>query len=796
MKNSLRKIISLVLTVLMLVGTVTMLVPITASAADSYTEITKNTDFVHNGITYRFDVRDGNTDSYARIMADGSIEMKYSYGDILWFPEIKMTDTSAMHAEATAIAHDSDSSGMGNVFMGVVYGATEKADGSFNTGVAGILRTAGRARVTVISRENLTNKSSSDHGNGGGTRMYDKNDNFKANLNFASVMNNNGDWAFGTTVSFDVSRADKTATFAMSSSDGEFFTYSYDTSSYAYAGAVGWTSVWANNAGYKTFRFDKLTLTNCTVNGEAKDTYTVFDRNAGRPAGPSEVIYLEKNKTATIGGVTYRFDVANPDDETVWARINTDGTWEVSIRNGDMLWFPGVSATADSTIYTEFTNTMSGPINLSSGIAYGVKSDGEGYTTGSSAVIRTGKRIRVTPFSSNGLYGYNGSDGYGNGGDSPRYLDNKTLTENNAYKAIKDSGNENWGRKETVYFEISPTNGGVEVDIGAPSYGPFYNGTYNLSTYPAGDLVGSVGFVVSYQGGESTLTQIRYDNITITNCNVNGELKDTYTITPVFEKEPAVKNAQVSLSLDGTIGFNFAFNAANLTGATVVAKKNGVEVVNQPVVNGENLVTVPVNAKEMKDTINISIMVDGEVFDEHSYTTSVAEYAAELKELSEYAEWVELIDAMLNYGAAAQKLLNYKADEADVSGIVDHDFTAFEPVSFSGDKSILKGLHMNLSLESDTVLNLYFMPADGVNLTVTVNGEAAELTDNGDGYYVLSISGIAADKLADDFAIVVNGDLSFAVNALDWAKIASESAETETLANALAAYADAAARKN
>ena len=155
------------------------------------------------------------------------------------------------------------------------------------------------------------------------------------------------------------------------------------------------------------------------------------------------------------------------------------------------------------------------------------------------------------------------------------------------------------------------------------------------------------------------------------------------------------------------------------------------------------------------------------------------------------------MSAMLNYGAAAQKLLNYKADEADVSGIVDYDFTTFEPVSFSGDKSILNGLHMNLSLESDTVLNLYFMPADGVNLTVTVNGEAAELTDNGDGYYVLSISGIAADELSDDFAIVVNGgELSFAVNALDWAKIASESAETETLANALAAYADAAERKN
>ncbi|MBQ8818600.1 MAG: hypothetical protein IJZ83_08490 [Clostridia bacterium] len=276
-KHNFNKILSFLLVAVMLSSIIVMTIP--ASADTGYTEITPNTDFTHNGITYRFDVRDGNTDSYARIMADGSIEFKYSYGDILWFPEIKMTDTSAMHAEVTAIAHDGDASGMGNVFMGVVYGATEKADGSFDNGIAGILRTAARARITILSRDNLTNKNGGDHGNGGGTKIYNEGD-FKAHENYASVKNGNNDWAFDKTISFDVSRVDNTATFAMSSVDGEFFTHSYDTSSYAYAGAIGWTSVWANNAGYKTFRFDKLTLTNCTVESEAKDSYTVLERQA------------------------------------------------------------------------------------------------------------------------------------------------------------------------------------------------------------------------------------------------------------------------------------------------------------------------------------------------------------------------------------------------------------------------------------------------------------------------------------------------------------------------------------
>lgn len=277
-KQNFRKILSILLVTVMLSSMVVMAIP--ASADTGYTEITPNTDFTHNGITYRFDVRDGNTDSYARIMADGSIEFKYSYGDILWFPDVKMTDTSALHAEVTAIAHDSDSNGMGNTFMGIVYGATEKADGSFDSGMAGILRTAGRARITTFARDNLTNHSGGDYGNGGGTKIYNANENFKDHANYASVKNSSNDWAFNKTISFDVSRVDNTATFAMSSVDGEFFTKSYDTSSYAYAGAIGWTSVWANNEGYKTYRFDKITLTNCTVNGEAKDNYTVLERQS------------------------------------------------------------------------------------------------------------------------------------------------------------------------------------------------------------------------------------------------------------------------------------------------------------------------------------------------------------------------------------------------------------------------------------------------------------------------------------------------------------------------------------
>lgn len=281
-----QKAIAFIMATVMLASLAVVAIPIGAAETTGYTEITPNTDFVYNGITYRFDVREGNTDSYARINADGSIEFKYAYGDILWFPDVQATNASAIHAEVTAIAHDNDKTGMGNVFQGIVYGATEKSDGSFANGIGGILRTAARARITVLSREDLVARASdgSGYGNGGGTKIYNDSGNFKSEANYACIKNGNNDWAFNATISFDMSRVGNDVTFSMGSVDGAFFTHTYNSESYAYAGAVGFTNVWSDNnyMGYKTLRFDKLTLTNCTVNGEAKDTYTVLEKQ-GRP---------------------------------------------------------------------------------------------------------------------------------------------------------------------------------------------------------------------------------------------------------------------------------------------------------------------------------------------------------------------------------------------------------------------------------------------------------------------------------------------------------------------------------
>ena len=779
MKNSFKKIISLVLTVLMLAGTVTMLVPITASAASETQSLKMNETDTINGIKYRFDVMsDHVSSSSAKVNADGSWEFTISNGDMLWFPGIELTADSKIHAEVTNAG-----SGPINSFVAFTYGVMGTESDGYSTASVATVATNARLRPASVTRKGIGDGV----GNGGDVRPFKLNGS-NNDGNYASEQGNpksaawqavvattagSRNWLGGKTISFDISKNSDTNKVtveygnpmygALTSSDNT----SYTCEDLPYVGgSVGFTSTWQGSETEKyTFRFDEIIITNCKVGGVEMSSYRI---GAGKP--------IEPHTEFEVDGKTYRFD---PLDGHAYSRclLMPDGSIRLRIRPGDLFWMPETRGAEGAVLKATMLENegQNNTSDLYASLAYNVDVGDDGIWAADDdsaylAVWKTNRERRICTITKKQIVD----------GATPTSIGKLSNT-----KFSDSSYADRWYKGETISIELSKADSYKDV-TGDAAVVSFKDATGNeiMDDYHAISaggyaLNGCIGFVVPWTR-----------NATSYSCF------DILELTAVMPATAGVSDEAVNLSLNGTIGLNFAFNATNLAGATVVAKKNGVEVVNQPVVNGENLVTVPVNAKEMTDAVNFSIMVDGEVFDDKSYTWSVAEYAAELKKLSEYAEWVELIDAMLNYGAAAQKLLNYKADEADVSGIVDYDFTAFEPVSFSGDKSILKGLHMNLSLESDTVLNLYFMSADGVTLTVTVNGEAAELTDNGDGYYVLSISGIAADKLSDDFAIVVNGELSFAVNALDWARIASESAETEIIANALAAYADAAERKN
>ena len=106
MKKNFKKIISLVLTVLMLVGTFSAIIPMTASAADD-TDIIKevitgNTDVKINDITMRMDYpTPSHAPSTLTLCSDGSVIIKGNRGDLFWMPNVEITANSVITTTVT-----------------------------------------------------------------------------------------------------------------------------------------------------------------------------------------------------------------------------------------------------------------------------------------------------------------------------------------------------------------------------------------------------------------------------------------------------------------------------------------------------------------------------------------------------------------------------------------------------------------------------------------------------------------------------------------------------------------------
>lgn len=791
MKHNFKKIISLVLTAVMILGTMSALVPFMASAEEvtyPYTLKKNETAVAPNGVTYRFDVADGHTNSWAKLNADGSWELNISNGDMLWFPDVEMTDSSEIYAEVTSLSTL-------NHFAGLAYGVVSSTDSAYTgTNVAVIRTNSGkvRLRATGATRDALNNDK-------GGVTV----NNFEVAINDAwtSIANpSNGNWNTDKTIYHKIYQtADKVVTEFGAPGKGAFGNPESQTSyakgmdgMYAFdGGSVGYTMVWAEGKNYG-FRIDALTITNCEVAGEAKDSYSpIVTDNGGSEDDAVEVVKstITGNTNVEINDIIVRMDYPTPSHSPTTLTLCSDGSIIMRGNRGDLFWLPNVEVTENSVLTTTVTmDSATDHLKASAGTIFNIDANGAWDNAADTAIIAA-----LRPYNGNSRRSL-GAISYQSATTSADYT--KILSDVNYTPTNANFGN-TWALGASVTTTISKTADGTVKAVFTDGNGDLIvDASYNNDQYP---FEGAVGYMTHWSNS-ADYYQYTISEFTITNALVNGELVEEFDlvaeIAEYMNPTKGVTDEAISLSLDGTIGLNFAFNAdAGVpAGATVVATMNGKVVAEQAVVSGANVVTAPVNAKEMNDDVNFAIMLDGEVYDNHSYTVSVAEYAAELKK---NAEWTALMDAMLNYGAAAQKLLNYKADGVVVADS-SFDMSAIQDITFNGNKALLDGLYMNLSLESDTVMNLYFKPAEGVTLNVTVNGEAVELVDNGDGYYVATIKGIAADELADGALIVVNGDLSFTCSALNWAKIASADANADVanVAKALAVYANEAASKN
>lgn len=181
-----------------------------------------------------------------------------------------------------------------------------------------------------------------------------------------------------------------------------------------------------------------------------------------------------------------------------------------------------------------------------------------------------------------------------------------------------------------------------------------------------------------------------------------------------------------------------------------------------------------VPAKEMADTITATIYDGGEAKD--TVQTSVRDYAETIIRQSdsnaEYAKAKPLVNAMLNYGAYAQKLFDYNTDDlANKNDIVVDGIAAVndsELAQFAQEKQGLENFGYlagtSLVLKGETKLKMFFEFEEGTSLdglTFSIGGVQQEYTKSGN-YYVVEIADISAHQLDKDYTVTVTaGNQSF-----------------------------------
>ncbi len=237
------------------------------------------------------------------------------------------------------------------------------------------------------------------------------------------------------------------------------------------------------------------------------------------------------------------------------------------------------------------------------------------------------------------------------------------------------------------------------------------------------------------------------------------------------------------LTLDGNIGLNFYFelDEAIVNSGTALVRftlKNGkvIEipvsegVVDTTTVAGKTLYvfTCELNAKQMADTVTAQVIMGENV--SAQYPHSIVGYAKTIIENaagSYTAEEIALVKAMLNYGANAQLNFDYNTGNLANAGLSEAeksltDVTAATFNAYKATANTLDGIGTfmgsDLVLESETTLNVYFKPADGVDievLTFTVGGKTVTPVKSGE-YYVISITNITSSELDTVYEISVS----------------------------------------
>ena len=235
-----------------------------------------------------------------------------------------------------------------------------------------------------------------------------------------------------------------------------------------------------------------------------------------------------------------------------------------------------------------------------------------------------------------------------------------------------------------------------------------------------------------------------------------------------------------TLSLGGDIGVNFytlmpedvvgdrdyiEFSIDDIEKTQIIYVKDARKVVKDGVTYYVFDCQVP--AKNMTSTVYADFYMNGQRVGRNWY--SVKNYANYiLMNQTYYADAVPLVTAMLNYGAYAQLYFGYKTEDLAnknlYNGNYDFDSVTASLINrpYDSSKTVLPtGLtasSASMVLDSNTTLKIYFTDNTNKKLTFKLVDGDKEITLTptvSGGRKIIRITGIAADRLNDDFKIKV-----------------------------------------
>ena len=290
------------------------------------------------------------------------------------------------------------------------------------------------------------------------------------------------------------------------------------------------------------------------------------------------------------------------------------------------------------------------------------------------------------------------------------------------------------------------------------------------------------------------------------------EVAGDLTLTAKWEEIPVVFNS-ISTTLSGNIGLNFYVHLADeiVTDAeTVMQFTFAGRVVTVPMADavaapekGENVYrfTCVLTAKNMADLVTAQVI-----------TSEGPVGASKSMDIATYCNWVianfndentvNLMKAMLNYGASAQVLFSHNTDnlanaelaEAD-KVLGDVDASAFAHVK-TGEEEGIEIQSVTLLLDSETVLRVYYKLTGDKTIdeyTFYLDGEEVAPIQKGDRYYI-EVRNIGAHKLDEAHEFTVGG-LTMTYSALSYVNTVLNVSEDEAVVNmakALYFYSQAA----